>query len=298
MSEPVFSSSAVPVSLAELIAHTSAMAVAGADLSIPIYGAAWLDKAGPGEITFLDTSESLGLLKQSTASACFITAGLAQHLSNSTLALVAENPAKSFAFAVEKIFSTPGVQKSLLGTDGINPAAFIHPEARLEQGVIVDPGAIIGPCAEIGTETLIGANSVIGRDVHIGRGCRIAPQVTISHALIGDRVILHPGARIGQSGLDFFAATGNPPGLAKLPTTGRVILQDGVEIGANATIDRGLAGDTVIGEGTRIGNLAHIAGNATIGRYCVIPAQAGLSCGRRLDDFACLDHDDFGPPMA
>ncbi|HTV32786.1 MAG TPA: UDP-3-O-(3-hydroxymyristoyl)glucosamine N-acyltransferase, partial [Methylocella sp.] len=216
---------------------------------------------------------------------------LTPYLSKSTLALVVEEPAKSFALALEKIYSSVDLQTSILGTAGIDPGASIHPQARLEQDVVIDPGAVIGPHAEIGTHSLIGANSVIGSNVRIGRGCRLAPQVTISHALLGDRVIIHPGVRIGQSGLDFSTARGSSPlEQMKLPATGRVIIQDGVEIGANATIDRGLAGDTVIGEGTKIGNLARIAGNAEIGRYCVIAAQAAMTCGRRLEDFAHLEH--------
>ena len=142
--------------------------------------------------------------------------------------------------------------KSLLGTTGLNPGASIHSEARLEQGVIVDPGVVIGPRAEIGFGTIIGANSVIGSDVRIGRDCLIGPQVTISHALIGDNVIVHPGARIGQSSIDCRHAgiAFAPPGLPKALKIGRVIIQNGVEVGANATIDRGAAGDTVIGEET------------------------------------------------
>src|ERR1700757_827790 len=90
---------------------------------------------------------------------------------------------------------------SIFGMEGVNPGATIHPEARLERDVIIDPGAVIGPRAEIGSGTIIAANSVIGADVRIGRDCYIAPQATISHALIGDRVRVYPGVRIGQPGV-------------------------------------------------------------------------------------------------
>jgi UDP-3-O-[3-hydroxymyristoyl] glucosamine N-acyltransferase len=178
--------------------------------------------------------------------------------------------------------------KSLLGTAGIDPGAAIHPEARLEQDVIVDPGVVIGPRAEIGSGSIIGANSVIGSGVRIGRDCWIGPQVTITHALIGDRVILHPGVRIGQPSVDFGHAgiALAPRGLARTPGIGRVIIQDGVEIGANSTIDRGAVGDTVIGEETTIDNLVRIAANVTIGRQCVIPAPADSSAARREAFFA------------
>ncbi len=287
MSEPVFFPPAVRTSLADIVACTGAAADEGADLSAMVSGVALLDEAGPGELTFLDSPENAGLLQTSRATACFVTPDCAPRVPKPTLALVMEEPYRGFALALQRMFPQAIRSKSLLGTAGINPGASIHSEARLEQGVIVDPGVVIGPRAEVGSGSIIGANSVIGSDVRIGRDCLIGPQVTISHALIGDRVILHPGARIGQSATDFRHAgiALPPPGLPRAPGIGRVIIQDGVEIGANATIDRGAAGDTVIGEATRIGNLARIAENAAIGRHCVIPAQAGLSSGARLDDF-------------
>jgi UDP-3-O-[3-hydroxymyristoyl] glucosamine N-acyltransferase len=288
MSAPVFFPSAARVSLADIVACTGAAVIESADLSAIVSGVAPLDEAGPGELTFLDSRENAALLETSRATACFITPDYAPRVPETTLALVMEEPYRGFALALQRIFPQAIRPKSLLGTTGINPGASIHSEARLEQGVIVDPGVVIGPRAEIGLGSIIGANSVIGSDVRIGRDCLIGPQVTISHALIGDRVILHPGARIGQSGTDFRHAgiALAPPRLPKAPRIGRVIIQDGVEVGANSTIDRGAAGDTVIGEETRIGNLARIAENVAIGRHCVIPAQAGLSAGARLNDFA------------
>ena len=150
---------------------------------------------------------------------------------------------------------------------------------------MVDPGAVIGPRAEIGSGTLIGAGSVIGADVKIGRDCAVSPQVTIQHALIGNRVIMHPGVRIGQDGFGF--AMG-PQGHLKVPQIGRVIIQDDVEIGANSTVDRGAIRDTVIGEGTKIDNLVQIAHNVSIGRHCVIVAQVGISGSATLEDGVVL----------
>jgi UDP-3-O-[3-hydroxymyristoyl] glucosamine N-acyltransferase len=290
MSEPVFFPPAARISLADIVACTGAAVIESADLSAIISGAAPLDEAGPGELTFLDSPENVVLLETSRATACFVTPDDASRLPKATLALVMEEPYRGFALALQRMFPQATQPKSLLGTAGINPGASIHSEARLEQGVIIDPGVIIGPRAEIGFGSIIGANSVIGSDVRIGRDCLIGPQVTISHALIGNRVIVHPGAHIGQSAIDFRHAgiALAQPGLPKAPGIGRVIIQDGVEVGANSTIDRGTAGDTVIGEETRIGNLARIAENVVIGRHCIIPAQAGLSARARLHDFASL----------
>ena len=114
---------------------------------------------------------------------------------------------------------------------------------------------------------------------------RSAPNVTVSHALIGNRVILHPGVRIGQDGFGF--AMG-PKGHLKVPQVGRVIIQDDVEIGANTTVDRGASRDTVIGEGTKIDNLVQIAHNVVIGRHCVIVAQVGIAGSSTLEDFVAI----------
>jgi UDP-3-O-[3-hydroxymyristoyl] glucosamine N-acyltransferase len=157
----------------------------------------------------------------------------------------------------------------------------VHPTARLESGVTIDPGAVIGPRAEIGTGTVIGAGTVVGPNVHIGRDCAIAPNVSIIHALIGDRVIIHPGCRIGQDGFGYLMGAA---GHLKVPQIGRVIIQDDVEIGANTTIDRGAMSDTVIGEGTKIDNLVQIAHNVLIGRHCVLASQTGISGSAVIGD--------------
>ena len=151
--------------------------------------------------------------------------------------------------------------------------------------MIVDPGAVIGPRAEIGVGTTIGANAVIGPDVRIGRHGAIGPGATIACALIGDRVIIHPGAHIGQDGFGFALGA---RGHVKVPQIGRVIIQDDVEIGAGSTIDRGANRDTIIGEGTKIDNLVQIGHNVVIGRHCVIVSQVGISGSCVIDDFAAL----------
>ena len=146
---------------------------------------------------------------------------------------------------------------SLFAASGRAAGAQVHPSARIEAGVTVDPLAVIGPRAEIGAGTLIAAGAVIGPDVCIGRHCAIGAGATIIHALIGDRVIIHPGARIGHDGFGYRA--GLPPASAKFRRPGALSFRMTSEIGANATIERGATRDTVIGEGTKIGSLVHIA---------------------------------------
>jgi UDP-3-O-[3-hydroxymyristoyl] glucosamine N-acyltransferase len=287
LSEPVFFPSAVPSSLAEIAACAGAAVQPGADLSQIITGAAPPAEALPGELTFLDSPQDRGLLAASRAAACFVTPDQAAFLPETTLALIVDEPSLGFARAMRLLFPQATGPASLFGTAGVNPGATIHPEARLEQDVIVDPGAVIGPRAEIGSGSIIGANSVIGAGVRIGRNCRIGPQVTISHALIGDRVIVHPGVRIGQPAVSQGKPGKSLPSLneARIPALGRVILQDGVEIGANATLDRGTITDTVLGEGTRVGSLVQIAGDVMLGRFCAIPAQVHIPARVRRPDF-------------
>ena len=136
--------------------------------------------------------------------------------------------------------------------------------------------------AEIGPRSRIGPSAVIGRGVVVGRNCRIGANVSISYALLGARVYVYPGARIGQEGFGF-ATTKD--GFPSVPQLGRAILEDDVEVGANTTIDRGSARDTVIGAGTRLDNFVQIGHNVVLGRYCVIVAQVGISGSTTLEDF-------------
>ncbi len=126
---------------------------------------------------------------------------------------------------------------------------------------------------------------MIGEGVVLGSDCRIGPQVSVSHALVGARVCLYPGARVGQDGFGF-AITGE--GLLSVPQLGRVILEDDVQVGANSTIDRGSAQDTVIGAGSRLDNLVQIGHNVRLGRCCVVVAQAGISGSTELEDFVVV----------
>src|SRR5262249_34223881 len=150
-----------------------------------------------------------------------------------TVALVTPEPYRALAVVAGKLYPEALRPGSLFGASGVSPGSLVHPDARLEPGVIVDPGAVVGPRAEIGAGSVIGANAVIGPDVRIGRECSIGPNATLVYALIGDRVILHAGVRVGQDGFGF--AMG-PRGHSKVPQTGRVIIQNDVEIGANSTI--------------------------------------------------------------
>lgn len=147
-------------------------------------------------------------------------------------------------------------------------------EAAEDDSVVTEPGVVIGKGVRIGRGSRIGANTVIGPGVQIGRDCHIGPGVTVGFALVGDRVRILAGARIGEPG---FGAAGSSQGPVDIPQLGRVILQDGVSVGANSCIDRGAYDDTVIGENAKIDNLVMIGHNCVIGRNALIAAQTGIS---------------------
>jgi UDP-3-O-[3-hydroxymyristoyl] glucosamine N-acyltransferase len=272
------------LTVGDIVALTGAEAPQAAPTSLLITGVAPVDLAGPGDLTFVDGNKYVGALATTRAGVCLMPQRFADRAPKGLLVLYSEEPYRAFV-AVHRALVPQSLQPvSLFETDGIFEGATIHPSAKLESDVTVDPGAVIGPRVEIGAGTLIAANAVIGPDVTIGRDCRIGAGCSITHTLIGDRVIIHPGCRIGQDG---FGYTEDAAQL-KIPQTGRVIIQNGVEIGAGTTIDRGGIRDTVIGEASKIDNQCQIGHNCQIGRHCIIVAQCGLSGSVTLEDYAVL----------
>jgi UDP-3-O-[3-hydroxymyristoyl] glucosamine N-acyltransferase len=157
----------------------------------------------------------------------------------------------------------------------------VDASAQVDETAEIGPLAVIGPGAVVGKGCRIGAGAVIGGGVIMGEDCRIGPLASLTHAILGKRVYVYPGARIGQEGFGF-AMT--PQGFLTVPQLGRVILEDDVEIGANSTVDRGAALDTVIGAGSRLDNLIQIGHNTRLGKGCVVVAQAGISGSTVLED--------------
>jgi UDP-3-O-[3-hydroxymyristoyl] glucosamine N-acyltransferase len=283
VSDPVFFEPAAVLTLAEVAALVGAPPPERGEE--PVRGLAAVDKAKRGDLTFLENPQYGEALAQGQALACLVAARNLPRVPPHIVPLVVADPYRSFARVAGTLFPDALRPASACGTKGVSPGSFIDPTAKLEPGVTVDPGAVIGPGAEIGAGTLIAANAVIGPSTRIGRDCSIGACASVTHALIGNRVILHAGVRIGQDGFGF--AMG-PQGHLKVPQLGRVIIQDDVEIGANSTVDRGTNRDTIIGEGTKIDNLVQIAHNVVVGRHCVIVAQVGISGSVTLDDYVVL----------
>jgi UDP-3-O-[3-hydroxymyristoyl] glucosamine N-acyltransferase len=284
MSDPIFFTAAGGLTLAEVAAVAGATLPEGADPDFRLDGAAPLESAGPGELAYMDNARYGDALAATRAGACLVSPRFAARCPAGTVSLISRDPYRAYAVLLGRLHPDALRPGSQFGARGIAPGAHVHPDARLEEGVAVDPGAVIGPGAEIGTGTVIGPNAVIGPGVRIGRDCAIGSGTTLSHALLGNRVIVHPGARLGQDGFGFAMGASH----LKVPQIGRVIVQDDVEIGANTTIDRGASRDTVIGEGTKIDNLVQIAHNVVIGRHCVIVSGVGISGSTTLEDYVVL----------
>ena len=193
--------------------------------------------------------------------------------------LIADEPQRAFALIVTH-FYPPALQPQWESGDRA-----VSPSASLGANVRIAAGAFIGPNVEIGEGTIIGPNAVLGPGVRIGRWTRIGAGVSISHALIGDRVLIHPNASIGQDGFGF---VGGPSGHLKVPQLGRVIIQDDVEIGSLTAIDRGALGDTIVGQGTKFDNLIQIGHSSHVGRHCIMAGAAGLAGSVTLEDFVVI----------
>jgi UDP-3-O-[3-hydroxymyristoyl] glucosamine N-acyltransferase len=244
-----------------------------------------LETARQDQLAYMDNPRYLAELVGTSAGVCLISSKFISKLPATTLGLVVKDPYGCYSKVLAKFYPQALRPASNFGLLNVSAMAAIHPSAYLAAGVIVDPGAVIGPHARIGANTTVGANAVIGPRVRIGEGCSIGPGVTITNTVIGDRAILHPGARIGQDGFGFAMSR---KGHVKVAQIGSVIIEDDVEIGANTTIDRGANRDTVIGEGSKIDNLVQIAHNVVIGRHCVIAAQVGIAGSTTFGDFVAL----------
>lgn len=212
-----------------------------------------LDRAGPDHLTAFLEGDDPADLAATRAGGCFVEARDVEKVPRGTIALVSEHPLEAVRFALAMLRPDGCSNEPIFERWGIDPAAIVHSDAKLEQGVSVDAGAVIGPRVEIGGGSTIGAHAVIGAGVRIGRGSIVEAHASIHAALIGDRVRIHAGARIGV-------------GSTGAPMIGRVIVQDGVEIGANAVIARGRLGDTMIGEGASVATLAVVIADTLVER--------------------------------
>jgi UDP-3-O-[3-hydroxymyristoyl] glucosamine N-acyltransferase len=227
-------------------------------------------QAGPDDLVFAETEAAAGKLK--AAGVALVTQDAAQGVPDGPVVIATSHPRAGFAKAAEKL-----VQLRMLEPE----QARIHPSAKVAASAALEPGVVIGAGAALGPGVHVGANAVIGPGVQVGTNTRIGANANVRCALIGDGVILYPGVVIGEAG---FGLAGGSAGPRLTPHFGRVIIQNGVSIGASSCIDRGLLEDTVIGEGSHIDNLCHIGHNCRIGAHVVMAAFAGVSGSCEVGD--------------
>jgi UDP-3-O-[3-hydroxymyristoyl] glucosamine N-acyltransferase len=262
MPDPRFFENLGPVSIAELVALTGAELVGPA--TGPIELVAPLDRAGGNAVSFFAARRYRADLGSTKAAACFLSAANAELAPEGCARLITAQPQAAYAQAAARLHRP----RLAAGREAVDPSAV------LEDGVVLAPGVVVGPEARIGAGTQVGANTAIGPGVAIGRDCVIGANVTIGFALIGDRVRILAGAVIGEAG---FGTATSGQGAIDMPQLGRVLLQDGVTVGANTCIDRGTWEDTVVGENTKIDNQVQVGHNVHLGRNCVLCGHVGLS---------------------
>lgn len=274
--------------LADIIKITDALVDKEISDDLIVSDVAPIERANSTEITFVRSRKSLNLLSKTNAGFVFCSKALAPKVPEHIVALIVINPQLAFTQTIALFYPNTSPTIVSQGVSEIASSSIVHDNARLEAGVSIGAGAVIGANVSVGEGSTIGPNSVIEQGCQIGRSCVIGPNVTIQNSLIGDRVILHSGVRLGQDGFGYVTTKTEH---VKIPQIGRVVIQDEVEIGSNTTIDRGALDDTVIGEGTKIDNLVQIGHNVKIGRNCMIVSQVGIAGSATLGDFVALGGD-------
>ena len=239
-----------------------------------------LDRAGPDDLSFLAAERYAPLLASSRAGIVLVAPELAGLASPARARIVVARPHEALLALIPRLYPTA------VPEPGIHPTAQIGRGVSLGDGVSIGAYASIGEGASLGSRVSVDSHCVVGAGVEIGDESRLYPGVTLySGTRLGRRVAVHAGARIGSDGFGYVFREGRHE---KIPHVGRCILEDDVEIGANSTIDRGSIDDTVIGAGTKIDNLVHVAHNVRIGRLCLLMAQVGIAGSARIGDGCIL----------
>jgi UDP-3-O-[3-hydroxymyristoyl] glucosamine N-acyltransferase len=243
-----------------------------------IAGAATLEEAGPDRLVFVGAPKFFETARASGAG-CIIALPEYRGADHQSI-IESPQPRAHFAQALALLYPLQPI------TPGISASAMVDPDACVESTAEIGPNVVIGARSVVGENVRVGAGAFIGADVQIGRGTVIHPRVTIyDRVQIGANCIIHSGAVIGADGFGFEMSNGQ---YRKVPQVGSVEIGDDVEIGANSCIDRATLGTTIIGEGSKLDNMVHIAHNCRIGAHVVIAAQSGLAGGVSVGDHAIV----------
>jgi len=247
------------------------------DGTVPLTGFSCADRARAGDLTFAEKDAYFAAADASPASAIIV----AGPFTSATKVLIRVPNARIAAAQALPLFFPPDKH-----APGVHPSACIAPSAQ------VDATAHIGPGCVIGAGTVIGARTALLGGNHVGENCRIGddvclfPNVVIyGRTQIGHRVAIHAGTVIGSDGYGYVFDRGRH---LKVLQVGNVVIGDDVEIGANSAIDRAALGSTVIGAGTKIDNLVHVAHNVTFGKHCLIMGQCGFAGSSQFGDYCVI----------
>jgi UDP-3-O-[3-hydroxymyristoyl] glucosamine N-acyltransferase len=265
--------------LSELAAKTGAHC-ATADAEIEIAGAAGLDQAGAGQVTFLSHPRYTARVNTTAASAIYLGEDVAVQRTDIAV-LRAKDPYLAFTRALILFHPQPSI------TPAIHPSAVIDSSAEIAGSALIAAHVAIGRNAKIGERAQIHPNVTVSDNVTIGDDSVIHAGVAIrENSIIGSRVIVHNNAVIGSDGFGF--AKDEERRWLKIPQTGRVVIEDDVEIGAGTTIDRASTGETRIKRGAKLDNLIQVGHSCTVGEDALLCAQVGMAGSSRVGDRVIL----------
>jgi len=277
MADPRFHRRLGPFTIGALAEQTRLFALPdGADPSAEVTDVAPLETAGPTDVSFLENRKYLPALQSGSAGFCVVDEEMAARVPQGTVPLITPHPYLAYAMIAQAFYPAPPVRA------GVHAAAVVDASAVLGEGVEIGPNAVVGAGAEIGAGTLISANATIGENVIIGGNCRIGPNVSLETCILGNRVDVQAGARIGAPGFGFAP---HPERHQPVPQLGRAIIGDDCHIGANTCIACGSGHDTVLGRNVWIDNLVQIAHNVEIGDGSILVGQVGVAGSAKIGRF-------------
>lgn len=269
----------IELSIDEIRNRVSVIEEIGAFEGSSVTGVATLKEARVGDLSFLSLAKYADELEQSLASVILVPEECEASPGENQLFLKVKLPSLSLARACESIAQSLWPQKP----GGIHASAVIAENATIHESAYIGPLCVIGENVTIGAATQIHSGTVVDEGSTIGAHCWFASNVSISRdTRIGDRVRIHSGVVLGSDG---FGYEFNGSIHEKIPQLGWVEIESDVEIGANAAIDRGRLGPTVIGEGSKIDNHVQIGHNVRIGKHCILCAQVGIAGSTIIEDF-------------
>lgn len=267
-----------PVTAGELAAFLKADLVGSGDVVLTHVDT--LERGKEGAITFLRSGKFFDLWRKSNASAALVTKGLTppEDVSRKTMLMVQD--ADLALNLVLELFAPP----THTPTPGIHPTAIVDPTAQIGRGVSIGPRCEIRAGAVVGDGTVLVSGSYIGNDAKVGRACVFHPNVVImDRCVIGDGCVMHAGVVIGADGFGYRPSP-DGRGVVKIPHIGNVVVEQGVEIGANSCVDRAKFGSTVIGAGSKLDNMVQIGHGVQLGRGCLLAAQVGIGGSSVIGD--------------